>query len=88
MGHQYHPPLFVGETDEMPELQGLALILVHLPHPEVIARPDSRQRDGRNDYPGRPLFRAMIAGVVFALESVNFLLRDLARNIQLSQPTY
>ena len=70
---QYNPHPFAWETDDMLEPQRLILILEHLPYQIFNAQPESRR--GRNDYPIRTLFRAMIAGVAFRHYSVNYLLR-------------
>ena len=69
-----NPHLFAWETDDMPELQRLMLILEHLPYQESVAQLESQR--GRNDYPIRALFRTMIAGGVFGHDSVNSLLRE------------
>ena len=69
----------------MPELQCLVLFLEHLPYQEFVAQLDSRRGRGRNDYPIQALFWTMIAGVAFGHDSVNSLLRELSRNVQLAQ---
>ncbi len=82
---QSNPHLFSWETDDMPQLQRLILILEHLPYQQIVAKLASQRGRGRNDSPSRALFRCMIAGVVFGHDSVNSLLRELARNVQLAQ---
>ena len=78
---QYNPHPFAWETDDMLEPQRLILILEHLPYQEIIAQPESRRGRGRNDYPIRAQFRAVIAGVAFRHYSVNSQLRELTRNV-------
>ena len=78
-----NPQLFVCETDDMPQLRRLILILEHQPYQEIFAQLESRC--GRNDYPIQALFQTMIAGVAFGHDSVNSLLREPARNVQLAQ---
>ena len=80
-----YPHLFAWETDDMPELQHLVLILEHLPYQEIVAQLESRRGRGRNDCPSRALFQTLIAGVAFGHDSVNSPLRELARNVQLAQ---
>ncbi len=80
-----NPHLFAWESDDMPELQCLVLFLEHLPYQEFVAQLDSRRGRGRNDYPIQALFWTMIAGVAFGRDSVNSLLRELARNLQLAK---
>ena len=77
-----NPHLFTWESDDMPELQCLVLFLEHLPYQEFVAQLDSRRDRGRNDYPIQALFWTMIAGVAFGHDSVNSLLRELARNVR------
>ncbi len=70
-----NPQLFAWETDDMPELQCLILILEHLPYQEIVAKFKSQRGCGRSDYPIRALFRSMIAGVAFGHDSVNSAVR-------------
>ena len=51
-----------------------------LPDGEVIEALEERRGHGRNDYPVRALWRALVAGVVFQHGSVAALVRELRRN--------
>ena len=71
-----NPHLFTWETDDMPQLQRLILIIEHLPYQEFVGQLVSRR--GRNDYPIQAMFQTLIAGVAFGHDSLNSPLRELA----------
>lgn len=80
-------PLFGWEEIEgLADLKRLRLVLENLPdEPLMRALEAARGRRGRDDYPVRPMWNALIAGVVFQHPTVESLLRELARNGQLRQ---
>ena len=73
------------EIEELGDLKRLQLVLSVLPdEPLVYALEQARGR-GRNDYPVRAMWNALVAGVVFGHESVQSLRRELQRNAQLRE---
>lgn len=46
---------------------------------------EERRKLGRNDYPIRPMWNAMIAGIVYQHPSIESLRRELKRNAELRQ---
>lgn len=80
-------PIFGWEEIEgLADLKRLRLVLENLPdEPLMRVLEAARGRRGRDDYPVRPMWNALIAGVVFQHPTVESLLRELARNGQLRQ---
>ena len=46
---------------------------------------ERQRRNGRNDYPVRPLWNSLLAGFVFGHDSIASLRRELLRNAQLRE---
>lgn len=80
-------PLFDWQTAEAcSDLQRLPLVLESLPDEGLMqALGRRRGRRGRNDYPIRAMWNAVVAGVVFQHESAESLRRELLRNGELRQ---
>jgi len=80
-------PIFGWEEIEgLADLKRLRLVLDSLPdEPLMRVLEAARGRRGRDDYPVRPMWNALVAGVVFQHPTVESLLRELARNGQLRQ---
>lgn len=80
-------PIFGWEEIEgLADLKRLRLVLENLPDEALMrALEAARGVRGRDDYPVRPMWNALIAGVVFQHPTVESLLRELARNGQLRQ---
>jgi hypothetical protein len=73
------------EIDASSDLARLDLVLDALPD-EALVRALERQRGkGRDDYPIRPMWNALLAGVVFQHQSAASLLRELRRNAELRE---
>ena len=67
-------------VESLPDLERLRLVLDTLPDEEIVAALKAGRGCGRNDYPVRSMWRALIAGVVFQHASIQSLLRELGRN--------
>jgi hypothetical protein len=73
------------EIEESTELERLSLVLEALPDEELVRKLEEMRGKGRNEYPIRPCWNALIAGVVFQHPSAAALLRELCRNGQLRE---
>jgi hypothetical protein len=62
------------------DLDRFYLVRDHLPDEAIIAALEARRGQGRDDYPVRAMWNAVVAGVVFQHPSGEALLRELARN--------
>ena len=71
------------DVEMLPDLQRLALVLDSLPDDPVIGALEERRGNGRNEYPVRAIWRALIASFVFQHASVESLVRKLNRNREL-----
>ena len=67
-------------VESLPDLEHLWLVPDTLPDEEIMAALEAGRGRGRNDYPVRTMWRALIAGVVFQHASIQSLLRELGRN--------
>ena len=68
------------DVERLPELRRLEFVLDELPDAELLAALEARRGRGRDEYPVRALWRALVAGMVFGHESSASLLRELRRN--------
>ena len=68
------------DVERLPDLERLDLALEQLPDGELVSALETRRGRGRDDYPVRAMWRALVAGVVFGHESSASLLRELRRN--------
>ena len=68
------------DVESLPDLERLRLVLDVLPDEEIVAALEAGRGRGRNDYPVRAMWRALIAGIVFQHPSIQSLLRELGRN--------
>ena len=71
------------EIEELGDLERLHLVLSNLPDEELMGVLESHRGCGRNDFPIRPMWNSLVAGVVFTHNSVASLRRELRRNGQL-----
>jgi hypothetical protein len=79
-------PLFGWEQIEaLGDLKRLQLVLENLPDEPVVSKLEQERDRGRDRYPIRAMWNALIAGVVFQHPTVEALLRELRRNGQLRQ---
>lgn len=73
------------DIDDSGDLAKLALVLESLPDENLVALLELRRSKGRNDYPVRACWNAMIAGIVYQHPSTESLLRELQRNPSLRE---
>ena len=79
-------PLFGWDQIEaLGDLGRLRLVLENLPDEALMKKLEQERDRGRDDYPIRPMWNALISGVVFQHPTVEALLRELRRNAQLRQ---
>ena len=71
--------------DEASDLDRLRLVLGTLPDESLVSFLEERRGRGRDDYPIRPIWNAVIAGIVFQHPSAAGLLRELRRNGELRE---
>jgi hypothetical protein len=62
------------------DLDRLRLVVDHLPDERLVQYLEVMRAHGRDDYPVRAMWNALLAGIVFQHESLESLLRELARN--------
>lgn len=67
------------------DLNRLRLVLDYLPDERIMEALEAKRFRGRDDYPIRPMWNALIAGVVFQHNSIASLIRELNRNPALVQ---
>lgn len=75
------------EIDAASDLDRLVLVLAALAlfDEELVRILERRRGKGRDDYPVRPMWNAVIAGIVFQHPSIESLRRELGRNGELRQ---
>lgn len=79
-------PLFSWEEiEDLGDLRRLHLALEYLPDKTLMNKLEKHRGKGRNDYPIRPMWNSIIAGIVFQHPSKESLRRELMRNAQLRQ---
>jgi hypothetical protein len=71
------------EIEAASDLDRLALVLAGLPDEALMVALERRRGLGRNDYPVRAVWNALLAGLVFEHDSIEALRRELSRNAQL-----
>ncbi|MCH8888584.1 MAG: transposase [SAR324 cluster bacterium] len=71
------------EVDARSDLDRLRLVLEALPDEALVRKLETARRRGRDDYPVRACWNALIAGVVYQHPSAAALLRELRRNGEL-----
>jgi len=80
------PALFSwNHVDVSSDLDRLRLVLSALPDEALMRDLETARGKGRNEYPIRPMWNTVVAGIVFQHPSVASLLRELARNGELRQ---
>jgi len=79
-------PLFGwNQIEGLGDLKRLQLVLENLPDEPVVSKLEQERDRGRDRYPIRAMWNALIAGVVFQHPTAESLLRELRRNAQLRQ---
>ena len=80
------PSLFSWQQiDAASDLDRLRLVLSALPDEELVRFLEKQRGKGRDDYPIRPTWNALIAGIVFQHPTAAALIRELWRNAELRQ---
>jgi len=80
------PTLFSWQDVEATsDLDRFILVRDHLPDARIIQYLEEMRGKGRNDFPVRAMWNALIAGIVFQHQSIESLIRELARNPSLLQ---
>ncbi|RPI97343.1 MAG: DDE transposase [Spirochaetales bacterium] len=73
------------EIDAASDLDRLTLVLSALPDEKMVSFLEQRRGRGRDDFPIRPMWNAMLAGIVYQHPSAESLRRELRRNGELRQ---
>jgi hypothetical protein len=73
------------QVEELGDLRRLGLLLEHIPDEALMRVLEAERGRGRDEYPVRPMWNALLAGVVFQHPTAESLLRELRRNGQLRQ---
>jgi len=71
------------DVENLGELRRLELVLGAMPDEGLMRHLEERRGRGRDDYPVRAMWNAVLAGVVYQHPSVQSLRRELLRNAQL-----
>jgi len=73
------------EIEALGDLERLRLVLGWIPDEELMQVLEAERGNGRNDYPVRPVWNSLLAGVVYQHVSIESLRRELLRNGQLRE---
>lgn len=73
------------DLNNLGDLERLQRVLDNLPDEGLMQLLENKRSKGRNDYPVRYLWNAVIAGIVFQHESIASLRRELLRNSDLRE---
>lgn len=73
------------EVEAKSDLERLRLVVNHLPDEALMAKLEGHRKWGRDDYPIRPVWNSILAGIVYQHESVESLRRELLRNGELRE---
>jgi hypothetical protein len=73
------------DVEAKSDLERLRLVVNHLPDEALMAKLEGHRKWGRDDYPIRPLWNSILAGIVYQHESVESLRRELLRNGELRE---
>jgi len=71
------------DVENLPDLKRLSLVLNYIPDEKIVQAMEKKRGNGRDDFPVRPMWNAVIAGIVFQHESIESLIRELSRNPKL-----
>ena len=73
------------DVEAKSDLERLRLVLDHLPDEALMKKLEAHRDKGRDDYPIRPVWNSVLAGIVYQHESVESLRRELLRNGELRE---
>jgi len=71
------------DVEAKSDLERLRLVVNHLPDEALMAKLEGHRKWGRDDYPIRPVWNSILAGIVYQHSGVDSLRRELSRNGQL-----
>ncbi len=71
------------DVEARSDLERLRLVLEHLPDEALMKTLEARRDRGRDDYPIRPIWNSVLAGIVYEHKSIESLRRELLRNGEL-----
>lgn len=71
------------EIEELGDLERLQLAIEYIPDEEFMRKLEIERGNGRDDYPVRPTWNSILAGVIYEHASIESLRRELNRNGQL-----
>jgi len=71
------------DVENLPDLKRLSLVLNYIPDEKIVQAMEKNRGNGRDDFPVRPMWNAVIAVIVFQHESIESLIRELSRNPKL-----
>jgi len=84
MAKMMTPYLFTWqEVEASSDLERLRLVLDHMGDEGLMRKLEEHRKWGRDDYPIRPVWNSVLAGIVYQHVSVDSLRRELSRNGQL-----
>jgi hypothetical protein len=73
------------DVEAKSDLERLRLVLDHLPDEALMKKLEAHRDKGRDDYPIRPVWNSVLAGIVYQHGSVESLRRELLRNGELRE---
>jgi hypothetical protein len=73
------------DVEAKSDLERLRLVLEHLPDEALMKKLEAHRDKGRDDYPIRPVWNSVLAGIVYQHKSVESLRRELLRNGELRE---
>jgi hypothetical protein len=73
------------EVEAKSDLERLRLVLEYLPDEGLMKKLEAQRDKGRDDYPIRPVWNSVLAGIVYQHKSVESLRRELLRNGELRE---
>ncbi len=73
------------DVEARSDLERLRLVVDYLPDEALMEKLEKHRKWGRDDYPIRPVWNSVLAGIVYQHESVESLRRELLRNGELRE---
>lgn len=73
------------DVEAKSDLERLRLVVDYLPDEALMEKLEKHRKWGRDDYPIRPVWNSVLAGIVYQHESVESLRRELLRNGELRE---
>lgn len=70
------------DIEELGDLERFKLVINTLPDEKLIFQLEKERKNGRDDYPIRPMWNSLLGGILFQHSSIESLRRELQRNAQ------